>query len=286
MKGAHLWKRILNEGFVGDYVFEDDSNESVLNRVITSTIFVCPIEFKATDLHRWTQMSGIAIPFIRLWIEGNIPHEIGEMSRWGALVESSGIEGGTNIRCHNFWTATGYPVRLEGCGDFNLDKKGSTTENIVRAHCNEDRIEKLGKHAANICTAYAGLTCDFLMLLGCKNVSITPNDNDPKQVRRAIKRHGGTPESYRYHTLVVRPPGAKSDSPGIEIGIMPRHVARGHFAEYGPYFGKGLLFGKYAGRFFIPAHLRGRKENGIVEKDYLIPGNGNLEMASQSSPRE
>lgn len=52
---------------------------------------------------------------------------------------------------------------------------------------------------------------------------------------------------------------------------MPRHVCRGHFAEYGPEFSKGLLFGKYAGRFFIPPHLKGDKKNGIVEKDYAIP---------------
>ena len=51
---------------------------------------------------------------------------------------------------------------------------------------------------------------------------------------------------------------------------MPRHVCRGHFAEYGPQFGKGLLFGRYAGRFFIPPHLRGDEKNGIVEKDYAV----------------
>ena len=53
---------------------------------------------------------------------------------------------------------------------------------------------------------------------------------------------------------------------------MPRHVCRGHFAEYGPQFGKGLLFGKHAGRFFVPPHLKGKKEYGVVEKDDSLRG--------------
>lgn len=111
-----------------------------------------------------------------------------------------------------------------------------------------------------------------MRLMSCKNVSLEPRQNDPKQVARAIKRHGGNADKYRYHVLVVRPPGAKSDAPAQEIGVMPRHVCRGHFAEYGPEFNKGLLFGRYAGRFYIPPHLKGKKENGIVEKDYAIGG--------------
>jgi hypothetical protein len=111
---------------------------------------------------------------------------------------------------------------------------------------------------------------DTLQLLGCNNVSLKPHDNEPSQVRRAIKRMGGTPETYRYHTLVVRAPGARSDAPAQEIGSTPRHVCRGHFAEYGPAFSKGLLFGKYEGRFYVPPHLKGRVENGVVDKDYAI----------------
>jgi hypothetical protein len=115
------------------------------------------------------------------------------------------------------------------------------------------------------------LLWNVLGLLSCKNVSLQPNDNDPQQVRRACKRFGGSPDSYRYHTLVVRPPGKHSASgPSQEIGTMPWHVCRGHFSEYGPEFGKGLLFGKYAGRFYIPPHVKGDKKNGVVEKDYVI----------------
>ena len=111
---------------------------------------------------------------------------------------------------------------------------------------------------------------ETLQLMSCKNVALKPNDNDPKEVRRAIKRHGGKPEDYRYHTLVVRPPGVKAGTPGQDIGILPHHVCRGHFSEYGPEFGKGLLFGKLAGRFYMPPHLKGKEKNGTVEKDYIV----------------
>jgi hypothetical protein len=53
-----------------------------------------------------------------------------------------------------------------------------------------------------------------------------------------------------------------------EVGVMPVHSCRGHFSEYGPEFGKGLLFGKYEGRFWVPPHMKGRRGNGTVYKEY------------------
>jgi hypothetical protein len=132
-------------------------------------------------------------------------------------------------------------------------------------------VEQFGAdEVARVAYTVFGFAIDLLVILGCKNVSLDPRDNDPKQVARAIKRHGDNAGKYRYHVLVVRPPGARSDSPAQEVGTMPRHVCRGHFSEYGPEFGKGLLFGKYAGRFYIPPHLKGKIENGEVAKDYAI----------------
>ena len=99
---------------------------------------------------------------------------------------------------------------------------------------------------------------DGLLLMGCKNVALSAREAEKNDVRGAVKRFGGDPDSYRYHVLVVRPPGGSGDAPAQEIGAMPRHVCRGHFAEYGSQFGKELLFGKHAGRFFVPPHLKGK----------------------------
>lgn len=47
------------------------------------------------------------------------------------------------------------------------------------------------------------------------------------------------------------------------------HVVRGHHAEYGTN-GRKLLFGKYTRKIWIPAHVRGNEELGIVVKDYEV----------------
>ena len=50
---------------------------------------------------------------------------------------------------------------------------------------------------------------------------------------------------------------------------MPAHMVRGNFAEYGA---DKPLFGKYTGRFWIPAHVRGKREEGqsVTPKDYVV----------------
>jgi len=44
-------------------------------------------------------------------------------------------------------------------------------------------------------------------------------------------------------------------------------LVRGHFATYTQ---ERPLFGRYAGTVFIPAHVRGTPEAGIVIKDYAL----------------
>lgn len=45
------------------------------------------------------------------------------------------------------------------------------------------------------------------------------------------------------------------------------HICRGHFATYTD---ESKLFGKYVGKFWHPAHVRGNAKNGSVVKDYEI----------------
>lgn len=97
------------------------------------------------------------------------------------------------------------------------------------------------KLASDYVDAVAWAAIDTLQLLSCKNVSLSPRRQpDSSAVTEATRRNGGHAVGYRYHVLVVRPPGAKSDSPGVEIDVMPRHVCRGHFAEYGLNLAKGF----------------------------------------------
>ena len=104
--------------------------------------------------------------------------------------------------------------------------------------------------------------------LACRNVEIV-EPTLPRAERRRIARTGVT-----VHTLRVFPTGRSTRS-GKSAGAgagTPLTSVRGHFSSYGPEYGKGLLFGKLSGRFWIPQHARGSTEYGQSEADYrLIP---------------
>lgn len=110
-----------------------------------------------------------------------------------------------------------------------------------------------------------------LVLLGalnfcnCRNVELV-EPHRPRAVARRIARTG-----CRVHTINVFPTGrsSRSESDGQSTGV-PLTSVRGHFACYGPEYGRGLLFGRIVGRFWIPQHARGAAEFGEDRHDYVL----------------
>lgn len=270
MQHAKLWKRILNEGYWGND--RDDPKDSVINAIIKSPIISCGglwTKDRLPDTNTPDSCRGMSFPFRMFWLE-QMQALDGVEKLQGFLVFADRNDEGTTATSLCFQNSIHHGAAYIGSMTTKFLSDGSCfgREFSFRPPQWNTIISKDGWESAFRTQSWFLISA--LLLASCKNVSLASHDNDPKQVRRAIKRHGGTPESYRYYTLVVRPPGAKSDAPSQDIGIMPRHVCRGHFAEYGPEFNKGLLFGKYAGRFYIPPHLKGDKKNGVVEKDYEL----------------
>ena len=106
-----------------------------------------------------------------------------------------------------------------------------------------------------------------LNFMNCRNVELVePKRSRP--VQRRLDREG-----VRVSTIQVRPVGKSSRSvKGEPTGLVPLTSVRGHFACYGPDYGRGLLFGKLAGRFWIPQHARGNPEEGVSVNNYeLVP---------------
>lgn len=105
-----------------------------------------------------------------------------------------------------------------------------------------------------------------LNFLNASNVDIAEPAR-PRPERRRIERSG-----VQVQTIVVRPPGKRRQSTGavrpLGAGESALSPVRGHFAHYGPTYGKGLLFGKYAGKFYIPSHVRGEGES--EPRDYVL----------------
>lgn len=102
--------------------------------------------------------------------------------------------------------------------------------------------------------------------LNCRNV-VVREPTRTRTVARRIARTGVT-----VNEIHVAPVGSwtRSQRTGKAIeGAAPLTTVRGHLARYG-IDGRGLLFGKYTGTFWIPAHARGHRDIGESHHDYLI----------------
>jgi hypothetical protein len=107
-------------------------------------------------------------------------------------------------------------------------------------------------------------------LLACSNISTEERLISPKLQKARARR--GKPPLKNYYVLNVsidRPRRAKNNGvePKTETIKKRLHMVRGSLADYSE--GPGL-FGKYKGRFWRPAHVRGSKEAGEIKKDYRV----------------
>lgn len=104
-----------------------------------------------------------------------------------------------------------------------------------------------------------------LNFMNCRNVRLVEPQR-PRAERRRLARIG-----VPVHTVNVFPVGrsARSARSGGDQGV-PLTSVRGHFASYGPEYGRGYLFGRLSGRFWIPQHARGSAEHGESEADYRL----------------
>lgn len=110
-----------------------------------------------------------------------------------------------------------------------------------------------------------------ISFLHCKNVRIAEGGGrwPSRPARRAADRRGDPPPP-KFYTLEIG--GARtvleSEGGASHNGIRRAlHIARGHFQTFSP---DRPMFGKHPGTFWVPAHVRGRAEAGIVVKDYSV----------------
>jgi len=107
-----------------------------------------------------------------------------------------------------------------------------------------------------------------ISLINCKNVAQRDSTNIEGPSEKWLRRKKAP--VIRYHTLDIQPMREvlKTEGRISENGLhKAMHLCRGHFAHYSE---DKPLFGKYAGTFWKPQHVRGKAENGIVLKDYSV----------------
>jgi hypothetical protein len=107
-----------------------------------------------------------------------------------------------------------------------------------------------------------------LSFLHCRNVArpeIDCNREDRWHQKTRVPR-------MKFYTLDINPMRevlrveGHSEENGIRRAL---HICRGHFAHYSE---EKPLFGKYPGTFWVPDHVRGTSEAGVVIKDYRVRG--------------
>jgi len=101
----------------------------------------------------------------------------------------------------------------------------------------------------------------------CRNVTVRTEEK-PAQLLKKQADRGRRHVTYKLLEItpmktVLKKAGAENPQTGLRRAL---HICRGHFASYEE---KGL-FGKYRGRFWIPQHIRGTPESGVVAKDYAV----------------
>ena len=108
---------------------------------------------------------------------------------------------------------------------------------------------------------------DTYNLCNCVNVQVCEPDR-PRPQRKRLQRMGVT-----VNEIHVKPVSKSYRGKGTPIRSFqdsPLTAVRGHFAKYGPKYGRGLLFGKYEGRYWIPQHVRGSEVFGVNEQEYAV----------------
>jgi hypothetical protein len=110
-----------------------------------------------------------------------------------------------------------------------------------------------------------------LNFLACRNVQLV-EPSRPRPERRRLDRLG-----VRVSEINVRPISRSTQGRGAGGvpggGLVPLTSVAGHFASYGDAFGRGKLFGRLEGRFWIPQHARGSADHGTVDQTYILnPG--------------
>lgn len=112
------------------------------------------------------------------------------------------------------------------------------------------------------------VTLKTITFLNCRNVTIV----EPHRTRPQRRRIDRAAPGLIVTEVQVFPRGVtvRGTRAPAGIGGVPLTTVRGHLARYGPKYGRGLLFGKIEGQFWIPAHARGSAGAGVVEHTYRV----------------
>jgi hypothetical protein len=240
-------------------------DESVCINIQNVFDYVVPINNKQSTWNN-DDFPNIAPPFQTFFME----FKFVDGFRGGALFHYEKIESG--------WVASVFAFGEQNYGGKNItvpvpwawriisDQNGKMIEatliktdlNVIESDDNPDYYLTLYLFIPSL------LAVSFMH---CKNISLI--ENEPKKNGSGRNRNRYGPK-ITFKTLLIKPMKKVLETEGdIHHNGLKKalHICRGHFKTYED--GKGL-FGRYPGTYWWSDQVRGKIENGIVEKDYSV----------------
>ncbi len=206
------------------------------------------------------------LPFENMWVEYRWPSIIRSLKVGETNLETPGIDKffGCFIKKREtgdflFLGHYGYVVNSgANRGELKLTReylcsiRFSPDGEVTGVSVSEDRITSDGD-VAHYLYAFHPILMAF-SFANCQNVEMV-DVVAPAALQKARKRRGRPPISdFKVINIVVGATAKSSrrtEGTGRGDGVAVK-IRRGHFHTYGEKYGRGKLFGKYEGRFWIP----------------------------------
>ena len=247
-------------------------------------------------IYEWfTHLPPCSPPYPIMFVESGFPELYGA-SVGTLIITSRDPDLSFRSDCYVYGTApSGALLGPVGCISFHLSPEGepiavpAVTPNGVTLdfRAPEHRMEILAPYtdsmpgkigtsrdrASCMCLYAAAVALFGCSLLHCKNV--TERHQRLSRPQSRLRERKNLPPIV-WKTLVVGPMPKPMTADDVADSLDERHsrrlhMVRGHFREYGTN-GRGKLFGKISGRFWIPPTVKGTAHAGLVIKDYRMKG--------------
>ncbi len=236
------------------------------------------------DEEFWTldQFEGSKPLFDSCWVEYRYPREVrsiaegvhrvgaydrGQVPYFGCLVKALS-NGYFDLTGSLYYVhAKGIDLGVSSSIQFHLSDDGKPDEYRVPKWMGDDDQARatLAQYLHPILLAFS--------FANCSNVETVEVTAPAKLQRARIRREKMPLVSYRVINILPlskaksgpRVRTVESDGQGVAL-----HIRRGHFAHYGPKYGRGKLFGRLEGQFWIPQAAVGSLDAGVSVHDYAV----------------
>ncbi len=237
------------------------------------------------DEETWNldQFVGARPPFKKCWVEYRWPRSVRSVERGENTLKC--FESGKTPYFGGFVTTVGED-KFDVAGTvYYVDSrnaieivKGYSIRYVVNSDASIGEISmprSMGDDAEEM--ALSAVVLHPVMLAfsfaNCKNIEVVDVEAPVKLQKARMRRDKLPLVTYKIINVL---PLAKAQSPRSRTVVsadgqgVALHIRRGHFAHYGPKYGRGKLFGRLEGQFWIPQAAVGTAEAGVSVHDYAV----------------